>query len=666
MKVIYPLGKLPAAEHITCTSFFKLFQMSPYKSKDQRSQWTEENLQRALNAIANGQSKNSAAKEYHISRRTLNRYLAKGTNKKQQLGRKTILTADQESELVRRIIRLAEVGYPMTKGILRKCVYNFCEKNHLPHLFSQETRLAGRYWLKAFLRRHPDISPRRAQNMNPARAQKLNKAVVSDYFDKLKSVLLELDLMDKPERIYNVDEKGCRLMLHHQQSVLAKKGTKRVHLVAPEHAENVTIVSCGNAIGGRIPPAILFKGQRLKPEWCDNLPPGTLALMTPKASMTIDTFNTWIKHLAKYKLPGKCLLIFDGASCHLDTSIVDTAETHDITLFCLPSNTTHELQPMDKAVFKSFEHYWDEQVILYWTQHKNRSITKQRFGDIFSTVWDKAVTPQNISSGFSSTGIYPFNPQAIPEEAFAPSILTERPQLQDNQQQREVFPEPGPSGCQKKIFQISVETTPPSKIIQSHKSTKPRQKRPQKTDTWSSSSDSSEDEISLYSSDTLSKTFSSEEERAANKKTSAKVESTKSIMVKDAIQNTEIVKKQGNIMKESMEGKESEDGEISFTEMLETPYKDPVKTTNRRKAINSKALVVKKAVFKEKIVTKKTTSKNKTVKSKQNKEAWYCKLCREDVQKDMRLCSMCAVYVHEECVGLTKSDKLVFICPDCQ
>lgn len=35
--------------------------------------------------------------------------------------------------------------------------------------------------------------------MNPARAQKLNKFFVRDDFDKLKIVLLELDLMDKPK-----------------------------------------------------------------------------------------------------------------------------------------------------------------------------------------------------------------------------------------------------------------------------------------------------------------------------------------------------------------------------------------------------------------------------------------------------------------------------------
>ena len=80
--------------------------------------------------------------------------------------------------------------------------------------------------------------------MNPVRAQKLNRFIVNDYFSKLEKVLEELQLFDKPDRIYNMDEKGCQLMLHHQQKVLTQTGAKRVHLVAPEHAENATVVTC--------------------------------------------------------------------------------------------------------------------------------------------------------------------------------------------------------------------------------------------------------------------------------------------------------------------------------------------------------------------------------------------------------------------------------------
>ncbi|CAH1974188.1 unnamed protein product [Acanthoscelides obtectus] len=293
--------------------------------------------------------------------------------------------------------------------------------------------------------------------MNPARAQKVNRFIVNDHFSKLKEILLELDIMDKPERIFNVDEKGCTLNLHHQPSVLAKRGAKRVHLLAPEHGENVTIVSYGNALGNSIPPAILFKGKRMKPEWKHTLPPGSLVNMTPTGNINVITFCIWIEHLAKYKPPGKCLLIFEGAKCHLDHKIVDVVEKHDIVLYCLPSNTTHELQPMDNAIFRSFEYNWDDKVLRYWTRYKDRNITKQRFGEIFNAVWDKSLTPANIKAGFATTGIFPFNPVAISELAYAPSEVTQVRDEPEGSTAKPIFettraasPKPGPSNFRKR------------------------------------------------------------------------------------------------------------------------------------------------------------------------------------------------------------------------
>ncbi|KAB0804529.1 hypothetical protein PPYR_01499, partial [Photinus pyralis] len=125
-----------------------------------------------------------------------------------------------------------------------------------------------------------------------------------DYFEKLDNTLDELCFKNKPERIYNMDKKGCRLTVHHQQTVLAQKGVKRLHLVAPEHAENVTVVGCVSASGTVIPPMIIFKGKRKKPEFDDNLPPGSLVKMAPKGSMTIDLFVDFVGHLGKYKIAG--------------------------------------------------------------------------------------------------------------------------------------------------------------------------------------------------------------------------------------------------------------------------------------------------------------------------------------------------------------------------
>lgn len=113
-------------------------------------------------------------------------------------------------------------------------------------------------WLRNFVKRNPEISLRKAQIMNPARALKLNKPIVTNNFEAIKKIYDELDIPNHPDRLYNTNEKGCRLTIHHQQQDLAAKGTKRVYFVSQEHADNVTIAMCVNATGNSVPPMIIF------------------------------------------------------------------------------------------------------------------------------------------------------------------------------------------------------------------------------------------------------------------------------------------------------------------------------------------------------------------------------------------------------------------------
>ena len=49
--------------------------------------------------------------------------------------------------------------------------------------------------------------------------------------------------------------------------------------------------------------------------------------------------------------------------------------------------------------------------------------SRSNFARIFASAWKKAMTPSNIKSGFKSCRIYPFNPQAIPSDAYLPNYL---------------------------------------------------------------------------------------------------------------------------------------------------------------------------------------------------------------------------------------------------
>lgn len=576
-----------------------------------RALWSQQHLEEAMRAITNGQlSVRAASRAYNIPRRTLRNHIKVGSAEK-KIGRGTYLTKDEEQDLCARIKRLAKIGMPLTGKVLRKSVFTYCEKRGIDHPFKKEKKMAGRKWLKLFLNRHPDISKRKAQPLNAARAAKLNKFIVNDHFEKLRNLYEELDLHNNPQLVYNLDEKGCQLKLHKSPEVLAEKGVRNVHMISEEHAENVTIVACGNALGNVVPPMILMKGIRVKEEWKENLPDGSTLKMTAKGSMTTEIFVEYIKHFAKFRVPGKVLLIFDGASSHLDYTIVEEAEKHDIVLYCLPSNTTHWLQPMDKSVFSPFEEYWDQEVLNFWVNKPNRRIDKAIFGKILSVVWPKAASQSNVMSGFRGTGIYPFNPNVIPEEAFAPSEISRRepneqpiplpPRNNVTEQPRELINEAGPSGTSS----------------HQHK----RRNRSSSSDDSSSSSEN----ISLH--DTSSDDDSTEEDN-----------------------NREMNQ--------------------SFKELLPTPEVETKKIVPRKKSINYRAQRVTKNLFAEK--EKKKNGIEKSIKIPKEKNAkkvdekWYCHLCNEDRVLDMRLCNMCMRYVHEECVGLTKQDKLdSFICPSC-
>ncbi|XP_023939021.2 uncharacterized protein LOC112046570 [Bicyclus anynana] len=612
----------------------------PSTIRKKRAQWTSQQMESAVKMVEKGiLSTYTAAARYNIPRRTLRNHLKSGSTIR-KLGRSAILNTEQEAGLVRRIIRLADVGVPMTPKMLRVQAFSFCKIKKIPNTFNDAKNAAGKKWLRLFLKRHPELARRKAQMMNPARAQKLNKYIVSDHFSKYKSVLDRLGIEHKPESIYNIDEKNCRISLHHQQEVLTAKGKKRVHQIANEHAESVTVVGCGNAIGSAIPPMILFKGKRLKPEFQDNLPPGSLVKMTPKGSMTTETFIEFINHLNKYRTSGPCLLIFDGAKCHLDFSIVEEAEKCGITLYCLPSNTTHELQPMDKSVYRSFEHHWDQELIKYINQHPERTLNKTSFNVILSQVWPKCMTISNISNGFRSTGLYPYNPDAIPEEAFAPSALSELPKTMHSEN---IAAGLSDQSAKQDISSANVE------------------------DSDGSATDTENLPLSLFS------------KIKPNDGTPHKIDNNQSTTreIHDFLPTPKFKVKTTAPRKKSLNYRAQEVTKDLFGgDDATSTSQITVPSSNEDVPGTSSMIIISRKTPNSASVTDCTLSvqtasltadklKGSKPKHHDNAPSWYCPACDEDRVEDMRQCPTCGVWYHELCVGLTPADKIFYCSGDC-
>ncbi|KAI4454942.1 hypothetical protein MML48_9g00019683 [Holotrichia oblita] len=215
------------------------------------------------------------------------------------------------------------------------------------------------------------------------------------------------------------------------------------------------------------------------------------------------------------------------------------------------------------------------------------------------------MTHKNITSGVKAIGLYPLNPQAIPETAFAPSILTEAPappvshdvgkeNSQPRVSTRPITPEPSTSTVREK----GIEQTP----------NRPSGRFDPVAYGNSSSLDDDEHHVPL-----------------------AQVKRT------------------------------------AFQQLMPTPTKNTEKTlTVRGKAINFRGTPVTKDLFgknREEKITKKSSAPKGRNSTKQKQAGWYCHDWELDEVTDMRQCCKCGKWYHEECVGLSTDDTDVFECP---
>jgi len=95
---------------------------------------------------------------------------------------------------------------------------------------------------------------------------------------------------------------------------------------------------------------------------------------------------------------------------------------HQIVIICLPSHTTHVLQPCDVGVFGPLAQAW-KSVVTKASQDLT-VITKDNILGFYHTARSTALKERTIVSAFRRTGIYPLNRDIIPLLAYEPAKNT--------------------------------------------------------------------------------------------------------------------------------------------------------------------------------------------------------------------------------------------------
>ena len=118
-------------------------------------------------------------------------------------------------------------------------------------------RRPGRYSLKGFYQRFPEVRKKMAVNLLIAHAIAVNPAQITKFFDEYKKWLDTWGLNYTPNRIWNIDECGVG-DVPQPTAVVSITGERTFQTVSGKKLQNTTIVSCHKCRGAGYAPTSYF------------------------------------------------------------------------------------------------------------------------------------------------------------------------------------------------------------------------------------------------------------------------------------------------------------------------------------------------------------------------------------------------------------------------
>ena len=173
-------------------------------------------------------------------------------------GRSPVLDEYEEYKIVEHVKAMADFGYGYTMQEVAEIATEYAVLLG-KRTYSNPLTLK---WIEGFRKRWPEIKVSKPRNLDHVRAKMTNETSVNSYFKNLQKTLVKYDLMDKPHRIFNVDEKG--ISLDHKPPHIVSCSDAPL-AVTTGRSQTITILGCGSAGGIAIPPYFVFSGKRMLP-----------------------------------------------------------------------------------------------------------------------------------------------------------------------------------------------------------------------------------------------------------------------------------------------------------------------------------------------------------------------------------------------------------------
>lgn len=177
-----------------------------YVRKSSRAtSYSKSDLRTAIDNIVSGRlNYSTASKMYNIPRATLYAHF-KGVRgmKSESMGRATVLQPDIEHRLSESLKIMEKYGYGLSRREVLDLVGDFLKTNKIKNSF--KNGIPGEDWWLGFAKIN-NLSIKKPQIVEYSRKKVCDPFIIYNYFEILQKTIKELNLENKPDRIWNLDE----------------------------------------------------------------------------------------------------------------------------------------------------------------------------------------------------------------------------------------------------------------------------------------------------------------------------------------------------------------------------------------------------------------------------------------------------------------------------
>lgn len=379
--------------------------------------YSEKDLNKALDAVAEGMSYGKASRTYGVPKTTI---LYKFNGKypvKCRMGPPTVLSTLEEKLLSDWILHMQKCGFPITKFQLLESVQKLLNALKRETMFTNNR--PGRDWYDRFLKRNPEITERVYQNLTRARSS-VTELQIRNWFAEVHTYMEEkdyLNVLEDPKRVFNMDETAF-FLTPADGRVLAKKGSKTVYsFVQNDEKECLTALIGSNADGKFVPPMVVFPYVRIPERIGTTVPSGWGIGRSESGWMTGELFFEYIANifhpwLLENNIELPVVLFIDGHTSHLTLALSDFCSDHGIILVALYPNATHIIQPMDVGLFHALKVYWRRRVFEFRLKENGKKVQREDFCVLLQDIMQQ-IKDNTLRNAFTACGLFPFNADAI-------------------------------------------------------------------------------------------------------------------------------------------------------------------------------------------------------------------------------------------------------------